>query len=38
MPLIALEAGQAFLVVDRGGAGDNCEERLPGVQVTLPKD
>ena len=26
MPLIALEAGQQFLVVDRDGAAGNCEE------------
>lgn len=27
MPLVAFEAGQRFIVVDRGGPGDNCEER-----------
>lgn len=26
MPLIALEAGQQFVIVDRGGPGDNCDE------------
>ncbi len=26
MPLVAFHAGQRFLVVDRGGPGDNCEE------------
>lgn len=28
MPLVAFEAGQRFVVVDRGGPGENCEERL----------
>lgn len=27
MPLVAFAAGQRFVVVDRGGPGDNCEER-----------
>lgn len=27
MPLVAFEPGRRFLVVDRGGPGDNCEER-----------
>lgn len=26
MPLVAFETGRRFLVVDRGGPGDNCEE------------
>lgn len=26
MPLVAFTAGQRFIVVDRGGPGDNCEE------------
>lgn len=26
IPLIALEAGQQFVVVDRGGPGNNCDE------------
>ena len=26
MPLVAFDAGQRFIVVDRGGPGDNCEE------------
>lgn len=34
MPLIALEPGQEFLVVDRSGPG-NCEERVLDVHVTL---
>ncbi|HZD54507.1 MAG TPA: ureidoglycolate lyase [Woeseiaceae bacterium] len=35
MPLIALEAGQEFLVMDRLSDGDNCEERVLGESVTL---
>jgi ureidoglycolate lyase len=27
MPLVAFDPGQRFLVVDRGGPGDNCDER-----------
>jgi ureidoglycolate lyase len=38
MPLIALEAGQTFFVVDRRGAGTNLEERLLGSTVTLVAD
>lgn len=36
-PLIALHAVSDFIVVDRGGGGDNCEEfHFPeGVEVTL---
>jgi ureidoglycolate lyase len=37
--LIALDCKSTFLVVDRGGSGDNCEEIAvePGVLVTSPK-
>ena len=36
MPLIALESGQDFLIVDRaGGAGNNCEERVLERPITL---
>lgn len=27
MPLIAFEKGRQFLVIDRGGPGENCDER-----------
>ena len=27
MPLIAFEAGQEFLIIDRGGSESNCEQR-----------
>jgi ureidoglycolate lyase len=35
MPLIALEAGQEFLVVDRTGGGGNLEQVVLSEQVTL---
>ncbi len=35
MPLIALEAGQEFLVIDRLGNGSNCDERVFGEAITL---
>ena len=38
MPLIALRRDQAFLVVDRGGLGNNCEERTLRSAVTLIGD
>ena len=35
MPLIALEEGQQFLVVDRAPQGDNCEEHVFDQPVLL---
>ena len=37
MPLIALESGQEFLIVDRAGDG-NCEERVLDRSITLHVD
>ena len=30
MPLVAFEAGRRFLVIDRGGPGDDCDEHYYG--------
>jgi len=38
MPLIALDAGHEFLVVDRAGAGANCEERVLARPIELSLD
>lgn len=35
MPLIAFEAGQEFLVVDRGGEESNCEQHMLEAVVML---
>ena len=35
MPMIALEDGQEFLIVDRGADGDNCDEHYFSDPVTL---
>ena len=35
MPLIALEAGQEFLVIDRAGDSPNCDEHSLGETVLL---
>lgn len=35
MPLIALQAGQEFLVVDRAGEGPNCDQVVLSERVTL---
>lgn len=38
MPMIALEEGQQFLIVDRGVDGDNCEQHYLSEPVTLLVD
>ncbi|HSH42663.1 MAG TPA: ureidoglycolate lyase [Arenicellales bacterium] len=38
MPLAAFRAGQRFVVVDRGGPGDNCEERDLGASADIIVD
>jgi ureidoglycolate lyase len=35
MPMIAFEEGQEFLIVDRGGDGENCEQHYFGDPVVL---
>ena len=35
MPMIAMEAGQAFLIVDRSPTADNCEEFILGNPLLL---
>ncbi len=37
MPLVAFQAGQRFIVVDRGGPGENCEERAfdPSIEINV---
>ncbi len=35
MPMIALEDGQEFLIVDRGADGENCDEHYFSDPVTL---
>jgi ureidoglycolate lyase len=40
MPLVAFERGQRLIVIDRGGPGDNCEEREfdSSVQINVAVD
>ncbi len=35
MPMIALQAGHEFLIVDRAGAGANCDEHYLSAPLTL---
>jgi ureidoglycolate lyase len=35
MPLIALESGQQFLVIDRAGEGANCDQHILDEPVML---
>ena len=35
MPMVAMEAGQQFLIIDRTPAEDNCEEFILGNPLTL---
>ena len=38
MPMIATREGQAFLIVDRGGAGANCDEHFLEEALLLQAD
>jgi ureidoglycolate lyase len=38
MPMIALEDGQEFVIVDRGADGENCDEHFFSDPVTLLAD
>ena len=38
MPLISFTAGQEYLIIDRGGEGQNCEEHMLDDDVLLPAD
>lgn len=38
MPMIAQEAGQEFVIVDRGGNSENCEEHYFSEPVTLVEE
>ena len=35
MPMIAFRAGQEFLIVDRAGDSDNCDEFYPGETIMV---
>jgi ureidoglycolate lyase len=35
MPMIAMQEGQEFLIVDRAGDSDNCDEYFPGKTIMV---
>lgn len=35
MPMIAMQEGQEFLIIDRAGDSDNCDEYFPGKTIMV---